>query len=396
MKVGVVLSASAKSGGAHRYEVSVLRILERAQQLDFVAFIPKTIARDYERLFPNLSMVPYSFNKLTFLGLWMRSSFFGFALLRFLRLQHSGFERSAIDQDCFLLYFLSPNPVALGIVDLPIVTTVWDLGHRKIPVYPEISGSQHFKEREHYFATVLPKSVRVVVDSALTREDVINYYLIDRNKVIVGGMPLELSAEEISRVARITVSAITESPYIIYPAHFWPHKRHILLLNAFAKVLLKYPALKLVLTGGDKGNISRVRRHILDLRIGDRVILAGFLEYEQVLALVRDAELLVFPSDLGPTNLPPLEAMYFGTPCVISNVHDQVIYNSPLASIVPEQTVDCWYDYILQVLNAKATGSQGDLTSPENVLTEALLNELSEIQATADEWSNSGYRRIDD
>jgi len=395
MKIGVVVSADVKSGGAFRYELALVRSIQRAKRYDVELFVPRNLSQEYAAHFPDLNVIPYSVNKLMLLNLWVRSSFLGFFILRNISWKYIALERAALKNNCSLLYFASPNPLALGVVDLPMVTTVWDLGHRKLPFFPEISGNRHFEEREYYYTFVLPKSIRVVVDSAFTKKDIVNYYAIEPEKIVVAGMPFELSSEEIQAVRQIPVSDIVAQPYIIYPAHFWPHKRHILLLKAFARVTARYPNIKLVLTGANKGNMAHVKQQAYRLGISDRVIFTGFLEYIKVLALVRDAEILVFPSDLGPTNLPPYEASFFGTRCLLSVVHDPDCYISPVFSIVPEQSVECWHELIIRELSRQDETLEGNTELPTSPFTDSLFTELDKIQVVIDEWNADNYERID-
>ena len=57
---------------------------------------------------------------------------------------------------------------------------------------------------------------------------------------------------------------------------------------------------------------------------------------------MKHAHCLVFPSSLGPSNLPPLEAAALGTPSLISNVHHDPALENQLITFVPHQTVDAW------------------------------------------------------
>jgi len=396
MKAGVVVLANPKSGGAYRYEMGVIRGLQRSSNLDFVVFVPKRCKRQYQAEFPRSETQTYKYSKTTLFGLWLRSSILGFHILTKLNLRYSQLEKSVLAAGCNLIYFLSPNPLALGIVDLPLISTVWDLGHREIPVYPEISGNRHFEEREHYFSSVLPKSTAIIVDSESTRQNLKNYYAIDEEKVLVGGMPFELNSEELSEVLAFDTTKVVSNPYLIYPAHFWPHKRHILLLKAFSQIARRFPDLTLVLTGSNKGNAGFVKETAMELGISNRVLFTGFLPYTNVLALIRNAELLVFPSDLGPTNIPPLEARFFGTPSVLSKVHDTQIHSAPTVSFVPEQSAQQWCDAICDALNKKQRDNR-TIVPAEPHRSSLLSDELvAFLKSKINEWRSPQFYRIDD
>jgi glycosyltransferase involved in cell wall biosynthesis len=57
----------------------------------------------------------------------------------------------------------------------------------------------------------------------------------------------------------------------------------------------------------------------LDLR-GDVTIL-GYVPSEDMYSLYKHAVATVFVSLIGPTSIPPLEAMFVGSPLVVSNVY---------------------------------------------------------------------------
>ena len=87
-----------------------------------------------------------------------------------------------------LAYFISPNPLALDLVDTPMMNTVWDLGHRDLPEFLEITGDRHYEERETFFSHVLPKSFRVFVDTESTAKKIVHYYGVDPTRIARTGL----------------------------------------------------------------------------------------------------------------------------------------------------------------------------------------------------------------
>lgn len=395
MRVAVVVGTHAQAGGARNYEFGVLNYLTQLGDLEIVIFAPRKHMHEIQSEFEELRVVSYATSLARKVGLWLRSSFVGYSLVRVVGMKHSRMERQAIRAGCNLIYFLSPNPLAIGIVDLPMINTVWDLGHRKIPEYPEISGDRHFEEREYYFSSVLAKSVRVVVDSSSTQEDLVRYYGIAKERVLVAGMPVTISTRDLELISKIDISRFVTGRYVVYPAQFWPHKRHVLLLKAFREVLKRHPDLQLVLTGSDKGNLHHVCSAVSALGIEENVVFTGFVDRLDVLALIKGSELLVFPSDLGPTNIPPIEAALLGTQALISKVHDLSVHGHPQITVVPEQTPSCWTDFILTALeNAPATHLSVDSPAVDS-LPMLLQTHLHGLDQIVREWPGHKYSRRD-
>jgi glycosyltransferase involved in cell wall biosynthesis len=112
------------------------------------------------------------------------------------------------------------------------------------------------------------------------------------------------------------ISELAQQKFFLYPAQFWPHKNHVNLLHALK--LLGGDA-KLVLPGSDKGNLAHVRKTVSTLGLEARVLFPGFVSPADLAWLYRHALALVYPSFLGPDNLPPLEAFALGCPVAIAD-----------------------------------------------------------------------------
>jgi glycosyltransferase involved in cell wall biosynthesis len=109
----------------------------------------------------------------------------------------------------------------------------------------------------------------------------------------------------------------------VYPAQFWPHKNHLVLLHAIDLLLRQGRNPRhLVLTGSDKGNEAHVRSHAKGLGVEDHVTFAGFVSVALLRDLYSRATIMVMPSLLGPTNLPPLEALSYGCAVAASQALD--------------------------------------------------------------------------
>ena len=111
----------------------------------------------------------------------------------------------------------------------------------------------------------------------------------------------------------------TEGRFLLYPAHFWPHKRHVLALEALSHFHRCHPEhqdLRLVLTGADKGNLAHVSPSLRHSISTDCVEFKGFVSDSELARLLRTATALLFPSALGNMNLPQLEAALVGTPVI--------------------------------------------------------------------------------
>jgi len=382
LKLALVVLNDVRAGGAHGYEATEIRkLFEHAGlKLDFVIYSPKALKASTKSQFPEMKVKTYRKGLLTMFMLNLRHSLAGYKLLKMVGLRHGRFEQSLIKESVSLVYFLSPNPLALDLVDTPMITTVWDLGHRDIPEFVEVSGDRHYEEREFFYRQTIPKSFRVIVDTGRTAERIQAIYGVLGNRIIVQGLGVVQPAipERINRAG---------SQYFLYPAQFWPHKRHVLLLKAFQIVCQQDRNCRLVLTGSDKGNLDYVRKVANELGVLERIEFRGFVSSTELAELMMDAHCLVFPSQLGPSNRPPLEAASLGTPVLISNIHFDPILKHPLIHTVSSQDPNDWAKEMLRQLSLpKSAPAPLAVMNKESHTT--LVDALTEFASLRAEWSS--------
>jgi glycosyltransferase involved in cell wall biosynthesis len=109
--------------------------------------------------------------------------------------------------------------------------------------------------------------------------------------------------------------------FLVYPANFWPHKNHALLLTAFGMYCAAHPdsRLKLVCPGQPDANRAALRVATDRMGLGDRVLFPGYASENEMAALYRASLGLVFPSLYEGFGLPLLEAMALGVPVLASD-----------------------------------------------------------------------------
>lgn len=105
------------------------------------------------------------------------------------------------------------------------------------------------------------------------------------------------------------------SPYLLYPANFWPHKNHASLLEAFRILRRREPSLRLLLTGGDPAAAPRELQAALK-QPGVEVL--GYVSKERLVGLLKEAACLVYPSLYEGFGMPVLEALEVETPVACS------------------------------------------------------------------------------
>ncbi|MFO0677922.1 MAG: glycosyltransferase family 1 protein [Polyangiaceae bacterium] len=216
-----------------------------------------------------------------------------------------------------LVWFTTPSHEA---VDAPYLATVWDLEHRNQPYFPEVSVSGWtWESRERLYASMLPRAAYVLTGTATGARQIVDAYRVPERRVVVAPLPTPTSGPPSD--ADVPLPFDTTTPFLFYPAQFWPHKNHVALLHGLKRLREEHGKdLSVVLTGVDKGNLAHVRASVEELGLGSHVTFLGFVDRDVVDALYRRAFAMVFPSFFGPDNLPPLEAFARGCPVVTADV----------------------------------------------------------------------------
>jgi glycosyltransferase involved in cell wall biosynthesis len=233
----------------------------------------------------------------------------------------SPFERALIRDGIDVVHFTSTSKRHLLLYQLPFIITIFDGCHRDAPEFPEARTFGEFERREILFGLGSTKAVLVLVNAPELVEDLSRRYAVERSRMV--SIPFSPSVYVTStaggadeRDEAVLKKYRLERDYLFYPAQFWPHKNHVTLLAALAKLRAQGRTERLVLCGSNRSGREKIDVAIAAYGLADQVTILGFVESSELAALYRGAAALVMPSYFGPTNLPPLEAWAVGTPVI--------------------------------------------------------------------------------
>ena len=121
--------------------------------------------------------------------------------------------------------------------------------------------------------------------------------------------------------------------YWLYAAHFYPHKNHLRLLEAYFALKLRVPSSwPLVLRGDARGAEEKVLQFIKERGMESEVIFLPSLEDCQLPVLYSASSALVFPSLYEGGGLPIVEAMACGLPIAAAGIPPVREFAGPAAS----------------------------------------------------------------
>jgi glycosyltransferase involved in cell wall biosynthesis len=206
------------------------------------------------------------------------------------------------------------------------VVTVHDLGYLYYPAAHTRFQNAYLRWSTRYSARM---AARVLADSQATRDDLVRYYHIPREKIVVvyPGRDESLApVADLAALSGVRARYGLTGPYFLHVGTLQPRKNLIRLLRAFASLLgsgvepLKSD-LQLVITGkrGWLYNDLLAEIQKLGLAANGRVVLTGYVPDADLPALLSGALAFVFPSLYEGFGFPVIEAMSCGTPVVCSN-----------------------------------------------------------------------------
>jgi glycosyltransferase involved in cell wall biosynthesis len=360
VKVGLFVGAIEPTyGGAYTFTIDLLRALVRRQSRSGHEFALCHFGRDeLTRLFPQLPALDLLAHKASVLS--PRERF----IQRFPEVVERGYrslvrpQRKLRWEDRiylaegiqFVLRFVSWPP---GYNDVPFGLIVLDLEHRNTPWFPELSLLHAWDAREESYSLGTRRASMIFVSTDAGKKEIETYYQVPSERVKVLRYPVPTFAREQAE-APADPAALRRlgvpKDYLFYPAQFWPHKNHVVILEACKTVRDKTGwDLGMVFTGSDKGNSSYVRDYARRLGLEQNCVFPGFVEQSDLVALYKGAFCLVFSSFAGPDMLPPLEAFALGCPVIAPAVSGAVEQLGDAALIFPPADEKTLADYIIKL-----------------------------------------------
>jgi glycosyltransferase involved in cell wall biosynthesis len=204
---------------------------------------------------------------------------------------------------------------------LPYISTVWAVNHRIHPMYPEFSYTRfQFESSDRGMEQSLAKASYVIAGTEEGKNQIISLYGAYDKKVRVIPFPTPVLPFVEGKPAS-NLEFKFNGPYVFYPARFWPHKNHVVIIAALKVLRQKWNlTVNAVFSGADEGNLGYVLQYAQALGVRDQVIYVGEVAEAELVRLYKGALALVYASAVGPDNLPPLEAMSVGCPAIVAEV----------------------------------------------------------------------------
>ncbi len=246
--------------------------------------------------------------------------------------------------DLLFCPFSATNSAEKGI---PTVAIVYDLQHLD---YPNFFTHEERQQRDLFLGNLLQVAQKLICISEFSRQSFLTKLNAPAEKLSVIHISVHdrwAGLDPATVIENLQKLGLDDRNYAFYPANYWPHKNHRMLLAAYEIYQKNFPdnTLNLVFTGALKQEEQKLREMVAEAGLSDRVHFLGYLGEAQLESVWRGCQFLVFPSLYEGFGIPVLEGMVFGKPVLSSTAGslpevggDAVIYFDPQN---PEELADC-------------------------------------------------------
>ena len=201
----------------------------------------------------------------------------------------------------------------------PTTLTIHDLTFLRFP-------DRFRPERRRYLTAFTRLSARrarrIMTDSANTKQDVVELLEVrpDNVEVVYPGLDEDMHPPPAGELASFRARRGLPDQFILNVGTLEPRKNVELLIQAYALLRQRWPAVCPLVVGGGKGwMFDRIFDAVKQRNLEDQVLFPGYLPPEELPYWYSAASVFVYPSLYEGFGLPPLEAMACGTPVIVSS-----------------------------------------------------------------------------
>lgn len=198
---------------------------------------------------------------------------------------------------------------------IPVVSTILDIQHE---FYPTFFDPKELQGRRNFYKELIQKVNTITCISDYTKETFCEKYDFPRENAYTIYIAIQdrFNKFDDSVLERFDIK---DNEYIVYPANFWEHKNHKMLLTSFGMYKKNHPDAKLVLTGNPLEKEEYYNQLLKALEIDGNVVITKYLKEEELFSILKHARGLIFPSLFEGFGIPLVEAMHLGKLIASSN-----------------------------------------------------------------------------
>ena len=302
MRIAVDLTPvrpDGSAGGATGVAIELLKALVKQQDIKLILLCADWNIENLQKVFAD----QVEYKEVITGSNAKKSEAFVAKVLRKLGISCQG-KTNTIEYQADLLFcpFSAVNYKQEGV---PVVSTIHDIQHE---FYPQFFTPEELQHRRNFYKNIVENAERAICVSDYTRKTFCECYGYNEEKAttVYNAIQERFVNEDRKVLQKLDIE---QNQYIVFPANFWEHKNHKLLLNAFGMYGMQNPTGKLVLTGNALGQEEYYNQVIEAMNLKGRVVITGYLSEEELYAVLNNAKGLIYPSLFEGFGIPLVEAM---------------------------------------------------------------------------------------
>lgn len=325
--------SNIKAGGIYIYSKSILNLLSDSNKIDAViVFTTSEVVRMLEEfsLHPKISfqIVNHNswINKFRLALSYFFLDFYTIYNLEIKNSKHINLMRkfSAVINP----YYFKLKKTKVSLFHVPIqYSPIYGIG---VPIIITMHDLQEFHLTENFSSgerihrainnhKAIHYSEKIIVSFNHIKKDIVKYYNVSEEKIKVCPPPFAddwFSTKRETEWKTLEEKYSITKKYLLYPAATWPHKNHLLLIEALVKVKNDIPDINLVCTGNKTEYYSEIEKKFKQLKLEKAVKFLGIVPEEDLIGLYKNTELVVIPTLYEAGSGPLYEAMRYEVPVI--------------------------------------------------------------------------------
>lgn len=167
----------------------------------------------------------------------------------------------------------------------------------------------------------IKKADKIIAITEFAKSEILKYYPMVNNKITVVYNGFNDFSKDTINLNNVNekILSLKNNKYIFTVSTISPRKNIDGLIKSFDLIKNKICDYKLVVAGKNGWLYENVYKLVDELKLKERVIFTGGVNDDELKFLYKNSTLFVYPSFYEGFGLPPLEAMSFKIPCVVSN-----------------------------------------------------------------------------
>lgn len=234
---------------------------------------------------------------------------------------HNVFYKFVKKKNVDFIIFNEPSIFILYCKKINFATCIFNTEIDLVKNFSEFNNGNYEKQKKIIeFSVEFAK--KIIVFTKKNKDDLINKYDCLSSKILIQNLiPYlpKIYSDNLNfnykKFFRNKFKYKTDIKFIFYPAQFWEHKNHKLLLN-IAKLfkINKIYNIIFIFSGTDRGNLQNIKKKVNQEKLNDTIIFLGPITEIELISVYLNCNSVIMPTYLGRSSLPLLESLYFNKP----------------------------------------------------------------------------------